>query len=164
MARSDNRKLLHIIERQFDSCIEMLGALIDESPHDTWLKAGDGIAPWRRMVHTLESIDYWFSELDGYYFDDSIKGVSAELDTPCAEVLTKKEITDYFQKIEGKCRRFFTALDDAALLEKSANNERLTILDVILTQIRHVQLNIGYCNEALNAAGVRGVAWRGFGE
>jgi len=164
MARNDNTKLLRIIERHFDPCLEMPGAFINDCPDDRWLKAEEGIPSWRRVLHTVESIDYWFSELDGYYFDDSIKGVSAELDTPCAEVLTKKEITDYFQKIEGKCRRFFTALDDAALLEKSANNERLTILDVILTQIRHVQLNIGYCNEALNAAGVRGVAWRGFGE
>ena len=164
MTQSRNRKLLRIVKRQFDPCLEMLGTLIDDCPHDTWLKAGDCIAPWRRMVHTLESIDYWFSEFDGYYFGDSIKGVSAELDTPCTEVLTKKEIADYFEKIEGKCRRFFAALDDAALLEKSAKHERLTILDIILSQIRHVQLNIGYCNEALNAAGVRGVAWKGFGE
>jgi hypothetical protein len=129
-----------------------------------WTKAGDGITLWRRVLHTLESIDYWFLEVDGYYFNDSIKGVSAELDTPCMEVLTKKEIAGYFEKVEGKCRRFFASLDDAALLAASAKHERLTILDVILTHIRHVQLNIGYCSQVLNASGVRGVAWKGFGE
>jgi len=98
------------------------GTLINDCPHDTWLKAGNAITPWRRVLHTLESFDYWFSEFNGYYFDDSIKGVSAELDTPCTEILTKKELAGYFEKIEGsKCQRFLPAWTMPRCLKKAQN-------------------------------------------
>jgi hypothetical protein len=157
-----NTTVLQILERQFNPCLAMLGKIIQDCPDELWLKAGKGAPLWRRILHTLESIDFRFSDIGGYFFNDIKKDISAELDVQCSEILTKKETLDYFRKIESKTRRFFAALDDVGLLRISKTHKDLTMLDLILSQIRHIQLNIGYCNEALNIAGAKGVGWMGF--
>jgi hypothetical protein len=50
------------------------------------------------------------------------------------------------------------------LEEKSKTHPNATYADIALCQIRHIQINIGYCNEKSIGKGLKGVKWTGINE
>ena len=59
--------------------------------------------------------------------------------------LTKEEIMDYYIKVKNKIQKYIDELDDKILDEIIRLNEmKLTKLELILAQLRHIFYHIGY--------------------
>ena len=115
-------------------------------------------------MHVLESIDYWLDDFDDYAFKDFFKDLSAEMDVTNSIVLTKNDILNYLENINLKISDYFINLDSLNLIDKSLKHANVTYLDILLGQIRHIQVNIGYCNEKFSNNGVKSVEWIGYNE
>ncbi len=155
---------LLIIKRQFEPALQTLEDFISLCPEELWRDNPFGRPLWKRVLHALESVDFFLNEFDRYHFRDIGKEVSAEFDVEDKEDMSKEEMSIYFGKVKSKCLTALTRLDDARLLEQSPTHRKYTYLDIFMMLLRHLALNTGRCNEALVANGKDGAGWTGFGE
>ena len=155
--------LIGIIIRQFSPAFAMLEETIAACPETLWLDNPRGRPLWKRVLHALESVDYFLNDFDCYWFDTIGKEVSPEFDAEDREQLSREETIEYLRNIRSKCDKAFSELTDARLREHSTAHPRFTYLDIVFTQLRHLALNTGRCNEALAAAGIAN-GWIGYEE
>lgn len=57
---------------------------------------------------------------------------------------------------------FFDEKEDSWLLEPNVLYEKITNLDVINMQIRHIMYHVGYCNCILHEEGISLVKWKDY--
>jgi hypothetical protein len=143
---------------------QMLTNVIKSCPDHLRIDQNENESAWKRVLHVLESIDFWFDDFSDYQFYNRFSGLSAEMDTTCGSTLSKEEMLKYHELINVKISNFFASMDDEFLTTNSCKHQNLTYLDIILSQIRPIQINIGYCNEKFNAKGLKGVDWAEYNE
>jgi hypothetical protein len=143
---------------------QMLTNLIAICPEEHWYDKIENDSICKRMLHTLESIDYWFLDFSVYHFKFLFDDLSAEMDHVNDYSLSKNEILGYADLILLKIEVFFSEMNDGVLLKNSSIYTKLTFLDIILSQIRHIQINVGYCNEKFSSKGLKSSEWLGYNE
>jgi hypothetical protein len=143
---------------------QMLLDVIDECPDDLWIDRKEDDSVWKRVLHVLEGIDYWFDDFSEYQFPVLFKDYSAEMDLDNKTSLTKQQIREYTDLIEKKIVGFFQMMAEKAIANESKKHPKVTYIDIVLSQIRHIQINIGYYNEKMNAKGRKSVEWIGYNE
>lgn len=156
--------LIEITKRHFMASFKMLENILEKCPDDLWFNTNENDSIWKRLLHVLESIDYWFDDFDEYKFNSCFDKISAEMDISNPNELSKNEIKNYFGILNLKINNHFKSLNSIMLLDNSVKHLNVTHLDVILSQIRHIQINIGYCNEKFNGKDLKGIAWLGYNE
>ncbi|MBN1577882.1 MAG: DinB family protein [Chitinispirillaceae bacterium] len=158
------RDTLRILKRQFEPALQMIEQVITACPDDLWSDNPHGRPIWKRLLHALESVDFFLNDFGAYHFRETGKKVSPEFNAADKECLSKDEMIVYFGKVRAKCSAAFEALDDSRLPDRSVAHPEYTNLDIFILQIRHLALNIGRCHEALAANGIESPGWIGYGE
>jgi hypothetical protein len=131
-------KLTTTLNGHLLACWKMLNKVIDICPPDLWVSA-DGIdSIWKRVLHVLESIDYWLDDFSEYEFKGLFGNFSAEMDSANQTSLSKDEITKYLKFINAKINRFFNMMHDAKLSENSLKHPKATNFDIALCQISYI--------------------------
>lgn len=153
-----------ILIRHFKPSFEMLKKIVDYCPDNLWNKINGGFPFWQQIYHTLEGINYWFNDKDEYRIINFSKDVSPDLDIKSKDFLTKDEIKKYSNDIQNRIDDFLRKTNDKILLSKSNLTDKLTIMDIILMQIRHLQYHIGHCNSILRSNNIKPVEWLDYGE
>jgi hypothetical protein len=90
--------------------------------------------------------------------------MSAEMDQENRQQFSKEEISVYCTLISEKVEAFFNNMDDERLQSASNTHPHLTFLDIILSQIRHIQNNTGYCSQQIRATTGSRIDWVGYQE
>jgi len=142
----------------------MLENILKQCPDELWFNTDESESIWKRFLHVLESIDYWFDDFDDYKFINFFGNLSAEMEIKNSSCLSKNEISKYLKVIKLKSDDYFKHLNPLMLTDKSIKHPKVTYLDIILSQIRHIQVNIGYCNEKFNHKGIQSIEWIGYNE
>jgi hypothetical protein len=142
----------------------MLINIIEKCPENLWVADDENESIWKRVLHVLESIDFWFDDFSEYHFNRLFDNFSAEMDIYNKSILTKNNILLYQDLLNDKIQKFFNMVIDDFLLKTSPKHSSVTFLDIILSQIRHIQINIGYCNEKFNSQGIESPEWLGYNE
>ena len=137
----------------------MLSEVVDVCPEKFWYGTTESDALWKRVLHTLESVDYWINRKNEYRFKRRFHGFSAEMDVMNPHALSHELIKKYMATLKDDIQKTFNELDDEKLLQNSRHHQNVKVADIILTQIRHIQTNVGYCNEVLRGGGSAGVPW-----
>ncbi len=153
--------MVDILKRQFEPSWVMLEKTIDAWPDELWATADLNEPPaWQVLVHILTGMEYWMQPEPGKYtapkFD---KGVNTNLGEPSEEVLTKKELKEYFNKVRKSIDAYFAQLSEQLLQEASVAYDQWTNLDVIIENIRHAQHHLGQLNARLKTTGHLPVEW-----
>jgi len=156
----NNQKILEIFKNHFYNSLTMLEKTIDQCPDNMWYKKHGGFPIWQQILHAAESIYYWMRINDEeYILPFEGKKVYYELNQQPVDILTKKEIEDFFNIIKFRCNDFFTSLRSIDILNKSKIEKSLTFLDIILLQIRHIQYHVGHINSILRENDLEPVQW-----
>ncbi len=142
----------------------MLTNIIETCPDNLWNIRAENKSICKRVLHVLESVDYWLKESGGYFFDSMFNGYSAEMDMENSSLIDKGTMIEYNYIVKQKVNRFFQSMNDSILLKNSSIFQNTTYLDIILCQIRHIQINLGYCNEIFNNNGIICPDWLGYNE
>ncbi len=142
----------------------MLTNIIETCPECLWTAPEESKSIWKRILHVLESLDHWFTDFSDYCFNDYFCNLSAEMDETSCSSASKYCVTSYKDMIESKIAEVFDRLDDSVLLNNSSKFPKVTFLDIILSQIRHIQINVGYCNEKFSSKGIKSPEWLGYNE
>ena len=162
----DIQPLTMAIKRQYDYSLTMLREIIDTCPNELWTER-NGLFPfWQQLYHALYWTDYNIQEScngEKIFSWKTDKNITHELDeekTIFPEYLTKDELIFYFQAFIEKKDRFFSKLDDLALLEPiSHRQDGYAYLDIITNQIRHIMYHVGHCDCILRDNGYSAIAW-----
>jgi hypothetical protein len=153
-----------IIERHFVPCLEMLVQVIETSPPTLWEKREKHAPLWQHVMHTLESVDYWFTDSQLPYLAEKYsRHIPFDFTETELETVSQPHCREYFQQIKNKSRDFFKKYGEK-LLEISFRLKEYTILDVLLGQIRHIQYHVAYCSSILSRHGLGDIKWLGYGE
>jgi uncharacterized damage-inducible protein DinB len=114
--------------------------VIPACPRSQWDAGNESTSVWKRVFHTLESVDHWFSDISPYLFGDHFPEMSAEMDQENRQQFSKEEISVYCTLISEKVEAFFSNMDDERL--QSASNIQVYsfllehFLYLIIAQIR----------------------------
>lgn len=145
---------------QFFLSFSMLEKLIEQCPENIWdIKAG-GFVFWQQILHTLTGSNFWMRQ-SGSDFSEPFtdRKVYPELDNEPIGNITKEEMIEYKNIVKVLCESFFSGKDDAWLTEPSGLYGKISNLDVIFMQIRHIQYHVGHCNSILRERGLKAVDW-----
>jgi uncharacterized damage-inducible protein DinB len=133
---------------------------IRDSPEDLWGQKAGGFVFWQQILHTLTGLNFWM-RLEKTPFTEPFSGkkIYPELDKAPEDVLSKMELREYKEQVAQLCNAFFEGKDDAWLRQASVLYGKISNLDVVMMQVRHMQYHVGHCNSILRERGVEAVAW-----
>lgn len=148
--------------QQFGAAIDTLGNAIRACPDELW---DDGrVAPelfWYSAYHCIFFLDYYLSASPDDFEPPSPFGLS-ELDPEGRlpdRVYTPDVLLDYLAHGRRKCRQTIAALTDDDAGEPSPFGRGLSVLELYLYTLRHVQHHAAQLNLLLRQrAGIRS-AW-----
>ncbi len=145
---------------QFFLSFSMLENLIEECPDKVWnIKAG-GFVFWQQILHTLTGTNFWMRQTESNFTEPfSERKVYPELDNEPIGNVTREEMLEYKELVKNLCIKFFEKKDDVWLLEYSHIYDKISNMDVVIGQIRHIQYHIGHCNSILRERGLKAVDW-----
>lgn len=158
--------MVHILKRQLDPSLEMLKEVIELCPNELWYAESDTPPIWEQVYHTL----FWFNE----WLRDWSKQIeypkfhveeALEMKRPPTGNISKEQIEGYMNKVVEDYKSFLSTVSPESLLqEQVAFNEKWTIADRVLIQIRHIQHHVGYLNSVLRMKKEIPAEWIGFNE
>lgn len=152
--------IVRICKAQFFQAFTMMENMIEQCPEEIWsIKAG-GFVFWQQILHTLSGSNYWMRQ-PGSTFEEPFadRTVYPELDGEPVGRISREEMTVYKDYVKDLCRDFFEGKDDSWLAEPSGIHDKISNLDVMLLQIRHIQYHVGHCNSILRDRGLEAVDW-----
>ena len=160
------QSLTMAINRQYDYSLTMLREMIETCPNELWTERNGSFPFWQQLYHALYWTDYTIQEsCDGekIFSWKTEKNITHELDKEkinFPEYLTKEELLIYFQAFIEKKDRFFSKMNDSALLEVIPHRkDGYAYLDTITNQIRHIMYHVGHCDCILRNNGYSAIAW-----
>ncbi len=155
------RSLVTTIHRQLLPTLEMLNRVVKQCPPELWVVEGPTASIRNRVVHAAESVDYWIGDPTTYrYRELDPRPQRPQLTDELPDTLTQGNVQAYVSAVAMKAIGELLKLDDTTIL-KAHPRTGMPMLSAFLGQVRHVQLNVGYCNEKLVANGAPSVAWIG---
>ena len=158
----DGDDLLSVLVRQFYPSLETVKGLIDRCPDELWLK-NVGRPYWQHIYHALVGPDFWF-RMEEFRLYSFKKDVTPDLTVKSKDSLTREEMGQYYRIVKEKCDRFFNSMNTQKLFLESYISKEHTNTDLVLSQIRHIQHHVGFCNCLLRQHDFEAVEWRGYGE
>jgi len=85
--------------------------------------------------------------------------VYPELDNEPEGKVTRDEMMEYKDTVKVLCENFFEGKDDAWLVESSGLYNKISNLDIVFMQIRHIQYHVGHCNSIFRERELKAVDW-----
>lgn len=152
--------MLDTCRQHFFMSFSMMEKMIEQCPEDVWNMKAGGFVFWQQIVHALSGSNFWMRQ-DSSNFTEPFaeRKIYPELDADPEGYVTRDEMTAYKKKVKAICESFFDGKDDEWLMFPSWVYVKLTNLDVLLMQIRHLQYHVGHCNSILRDRGLEAVDW-----
>jgi hypothetical protein len=153
-------KMVKTCKTQFFVSFSMLEKLIEQCPEEIWgIKAG-GFVYWQQLLHALAGTNFWM-RLPGEEFSEPFaeRKVYPELDKEPEGIVTREEMLEYKDTVKSICESFFEGKEDAYLTKSSCIYDKITNLDLVFMQIRHIQYHVGHCNSILRERSLEAVDW-----
>lgn len=158
-----------ILWSQFGAAIDMFGNAVRACPDDLWQERlwVDAEIPassefWYVAYHTLFWLDFYLSETSENFSPPPLFTLS-ELDPSGLmpdRVYTKKEIETYLDYGRIKCRERIENLHDEMTLQQVRHNWLdMTIAELLLYTMRHVQEHEGQLSMLLGRNGISPSSW-----
>lgn len=148
-----------ILKAHFCSTISMIDDLIESCPKDVWTSSENLV--WKHVFHAICGIEFWFRTGDMKFAEPLIRNdVTPDFDKHTSDYATKKEMKEYLNRNISFAQDFFASLTEDSLSEPADVYKKITKLDVILMQIRHIQHHVGYCNSVIKNNGGTPAQWK----
>jgi len=143
-----------LIWQQFGAAIDMLENAIVACPDDLWGDRTRRPEFWYTVYHTLFFLDLYLSDsVEGFAPPAPFDLGELQPDVLPPRVYTKAELTNYLTHGRGKCRVTIAALRDEQARERCGFEwVDVTVAELLLYNLRHVQHHTGQLNFILSQA------------
>lgn len=134
--------------------------MIEKCPDDLWDEKKGGFIFLQQLLHAFTGINFWLRTKNENFIEPfPDKKVYPELDNDPENQLTRSDIKEYKNFVKEVAKAFFEDKDDMWLAGSCILYDKITNLDVIFMQIRHIQYHIGHCNSILRENNREAVDW-----
>lgn len=155
-----DKTMINTTKKQFDLSFSMLEQMIEKCPDDLWNEKKGGFVFWQQLLHAFTGINFWLRTKNEEFIEPfADKKVYPELDNAPENQLTRSDIKEYKNFVKEIIEAFFGDKDDIWLVDSSILYDKITNLDVIFMQIRHIQYHVGHCNSILRENNREAVDW-----
>ena len=153
--------IISVVRRNLSASLEMVNRIIKFAPSALWSGQGPTRSIANRVMHMIESVDYHLSVSQPYLYPEYSDKGRPQLQDSLQPFFSREVLREYFLRVANKALMALDSLDDLSILDNNLQHPGRPHLDVFISQIRHVQVNIGYCNEYLVASGAKSEEWIG---
>lgn len=147
-----------IQNRHYVPSLEMLTRIVELCPDDLWDDKSQGPPLWQIVYHTLAGSWVWFRPVGSPFQEPPLGEEIAELKTVPAECLSKEEVLLFAEEVRERADSFFAAVG-GKLTEPCWFINKVTNMDIVLCQVRHIQHHVGYLNRLMSEVGIP-VPWQ----
>jgi len=133
------------IKNQTKQIFQNIEILFEAIPADEFESVKGGFITWRHFYHLIHSLDKNFIDPGNYNEPEFHKKNLNIIYLDDENKLSKEEIAEYYEKVKDKIQTYINELDEKVLDEEITFNEmKLTKMELILAQLRHVFYHVGY--------------------
>ena len=161
----ENIVFVNSLKNNFFMSFTMLEKIIEICPYELWNSKKSGFIFWQQLLHAFTGMQFWLREENIPFIEPFMeKKVYPELDGEPENNLSKDDIKKCSEdsKIIGK--KWFDGKDDTWLKKPSKVYEKITNLDVIIMQIRHMMYHVGHFEAIFRENGIETVEYKDFEE
>ena len=154
----ESGKLLTSLKSSLFLSFRMLKNTAEICPDELWNKKLSGFVFWQQLIHTISGMFGWlreektesipFSEFNG-------KKIYPEFENEPEIVLTKIDISGFFNETKTAVEKWFTGKDDDWLVSPYRIYPKITNFDIIEGQIRHVMYHVGHLEAIFREHGIK---------
>ncbi len=142
---ADQSITVRVLIDHVEYCFQNIHILFSAFTDEEFELSVNGFPIWQQFYHTLNSMDRILTDPVGYTFPSFHEAGLNELERSFEWMLPKKQLEAYFAEIETTSRAYLASMEGAALERKSRHSAiRMTKLDHLLAQMRHMTWHIGY--------------------
>ena len=133
------------IKNQTKQIFQIIEILLECIPENEFGTRKGGFITWKHFYHLIHSLDKNFIDPSNYIEPIFHKKNLNIIYMDNENKLTKNEIIDYYITVKNKIQEYIKELDDKTLDDVVIFNDlKLTKLELILAQLRHIFYHIGY--------------------
>ena len=137
--------VVNSIKNQTKQIFQNIEILLECVPENEFEIKKGGFLTWKHFYHLIHSLDKNFIDPSNYIEPVFHKKNLNIIYMDNENILTKEEIMDYYINVKNKIQKYIDELDAKILNEIIIFNEiKLTKLELILAQLRHIFYHIGY--------------------
>lgn len=150
------------LQNQFGAALDMLERALHACPESLWTKGDPEGAFWYGAYHTLFFVDYYLSDPTQAFhppppFD--LRELDPEGLLP-ARTFTRDELLGYLDHGRQRLAAALAALtQERAASPAGFPRPELSVLELLLNTLRHVQHHTGQLNACLSRAGFEAPRW-----
>ncbi|XMB66552.1 DinB family protein [Mycoplasmatota bacterium zrk1] len=143
--------MIKMLKNQYLLVFQMLETLLKEVSEETYIKKVGGYFFWQQILHALMGSHFWFRSSNEPFVEPYLdRGYFPELEKEAKNVMTKDELLEFSRQVRLQVDEYFNTRDDKWLSDKSVLYSKLTNLEIITMQIRHLMYHTGYCSALMN--------------
>ena len=151
-----NDTFLNLLKNQFITCSSMLEKIIDICPAELWDSKKSGFVFWQQLLHTFAGMQFWLREENTEFVEPfKDRNVYPELEKDPENSLSKDDIRKCGNDAKVIGENWFKGKDDDWLKLPSKIHNKITNLDVIIGQIKHMMYHIGHCEAIFRENGIK---------
>lgn len=155
--------MLDHIRTHFDLSYDMLLNQIEICPDTLWDDRVSGFVFWQQILHVLAGVDFWTRSEQGDFKEPfKSRKVYPELEKAPMGFISRREMRIYAGEVYSQVESLFEEKNDPWLLEKNPLYNKISNIDVIEMQIRHIQYHIGHCDASLRERNFSPSEWFDF--
>lgn len=154
--------VIDALDTQYRAVLRMLRQAVSTCPEDLWLAEDEGPPYWREAYHAV----FWMDNFLGDTTKQLTKtpfgiDVDPRLFTRLPNPVSREQVGEFIDHVEGRCSEFFGDLTLEALSEPNQLDVRDNVGTMILYSMRHGQHHVGRLGVALKANGIEAPGWAG---
>lgn len=154
-----------ILLANFERTLQMLGRAIDDCPDQLWDASDEAISIWQYAYHCLIGLDVFLRERGRPFvplaFHNNAGGNLAKGQGP---VMTRDQIAGYRDEVYARNRDFLNSTPEVDFIrDVEIMGARLSLADLVMDQIRHVQHHVGAMHTQLRRHLGSAPPWVGLG-
>ena len=145
---------------QYMLVFQMLEDVINNANDNIWNMKTGGHVFWQQILHSLMGSHFWFRLSNEKFIEPFIeKGYYPELEKDPENIMEKAELIKYKEEVRTIVEEYFKNKDDNWLKEPSILYNKLSNLEIIMMQIRHLMYHVGFCSALLRENQATQIKW-----
>lgn len=149
-----------IAEKQLSLSLEMLKNLIENAPDSVWNEKRGGFIFWQQIFHALTGALFWLRSEKGEFQEPYAgQNLYPELDGEPQGQLSREQLLDLYREVLEEKELLFGKLTEETVIESSPLYGKISSLDVIFGQVRHIMYHIGHCDAILRDQELPAAKW-----
>jgi hypothetical protein len=133
------------VRNQSRQIFQNIEIVLDAMPAEEFSSRKGGFATWKHLYHLIHSLDKNFIDPSSFAEPDFHRPNMDIIYLDTEPALTKSQVEAYYRAVRDKVQGYLEGLTDAKLEEVvSFRDLKLTRLELILAQLRHVFYHVGY--------------------